>query len=118
MPQVESFKDRFLVKSGQKLVSVSENEIAYFLSQDKLTYLLTHAGNKYVVDYTLDDLDALLNPKLFFRLNRQVFASLQSINSVHTYFNGKLKIDVTPKYADELIVSRERASDFKAWLGA
>jgi DNA-binding LytR/AlgR family response regulator len=79
---------------------------------------LTHAGNKYVVDYTLDDLDALLNPKLFFRLNRQVFASLQSINSVHTYFNGKLKIDVTPKYADELIVSRERAPDFKAWLGA
>jgi DNA-binding LytR/AlgR family response regulator len=118
IPQVESFKDRFLVKSGQKLVSVSENDIAYFLSQDKLTYLLTHAGNKYVVDYTLDDLDALLNPKTFFRLNRQVFSSLQSINSVHTYFNGKLKIDVTPKYADELIVSRERAPDFKAWLGA
>jgi len=118
IPQVESFKDRFLVKSGQKLVSVSENEIAYFLSQDKLTYLLTHAGNKYVVEYTLDDLDALLNPKTFFRLNRQVFASLQSINSVHTYFNGKLKIDVAPKYADELIVSRERASDFKVWLGA
>jgi len=118
IPQVESFKDRFLVKSGQKLLSVSENEIAYFLSQDKLTYLLTQSGNKYVVDYTLDDLDALLNPRTFFRLNRQVFASLQSINSVHTYFNGKLKIDVAPKYADELVVSRERASDFKTWLGA
>ncbi len=118
MPQVEVYKDRFLVKSGQKLMSIADKDIAYFLSQDKLTYLVTYIGNKFVVDYTLDELDTIINPKFFFRLNRQVLASLNSISGVHSYFNGKLKIEVSPKHTEELVVSRERASEFKSWLGA
>lgn len=111
-------KDRFLVKLGERLISVSSNEIAYFNSKDKLTYLVTKNGNKYAVDYTLDELINILDDKIFFQLNRQFIACFESIKSIHTYFNGKLKLQLNPAVEVEVIVSRDKASDLKDWLNA
>lgn len=111
-----NFKERFLVKLGERLISVSANDIAYFLSKDKLTYLITKNNNKYVVDYTLEELNSMLNGKQFFHLNRQFVVSISSITNIHTYFNGKLKVQLTPSFEEEVIVSREKAGDLKDWL--
>jgi DNA-binding LytR/AlgR family response regulator len=68
------------------------------------------------VDYTLEQLDKLLNPEHFFRLNRQFIAHLSAIQEIHTYFNGKLKLELYPKATDEVVVSRDKAGTFKTWL--
>lgn len=111
-------KERFLVKMGDRLISVSTNEIAYFNSKDKLTFLVTKNSNKYVVDYTLEELNLLLDSTNFFQLNRQFIAAFSSIINIHTYFNGKLKIQLSPTIDEEVIVSREKANDLKTWLSA
>lgn len=111
------YKNRFLVKLGQKLISISDDEIAYFYSQDKLCFVLTKSSNKYVVDYTLEELAKILQPEKFFHLNRKTIASISGISDVHTYFNGKLKVELLPKFEEETLVSREKATEFKEWLG-
>jgi two-component system LytT family response regulator len=116
IPQT-TIKERFLVKLGERLISVHSNDIAYFNSKDKLTFLVTKNGNKYVVDYTLDELELLIDNKQFYHVNRQFIASISSIVNIHTYFNGKLKLQLSPPIEEEVIVSREKASDLKTWLG-
>jgi two-component system LytT family response regulator len=111
-----SFKERFLVKLGERLISVPANDIAYFLSKDKLTYLITKNNNKYVVDYTLEELGNMLDRKYFFQINRQFIVAINSITNIHNYFNGKLKIQLVPVVEEEVLVSRERAGELKLWL--
>ncbi|MES2728072.1 MAG: LytTR family DNA-binding domain-containing protein [Bacteroidota bacterium] len=112
-----AYKNRFLVKQGQKLISIATDNIAYFFTQDKLCYVQTNGSSKYVIDYTLDELMGMVDPTLFFQLNRQTIASIACIQSVHTYFNGKLKVELKSSLSNEVVVSRERAAEFKDWLG-
>lgn len=114
--QIGNYKNRFLIKNGTKLQSISTDEIAYFYAHDKLVSLITHQQQNYIVDFTLDELATQLDPKLFFQINRQFIANFKSIKKIHTYFNGKLKVELYPTTKDEVIVSRERASEFKNWL--
>jgi two-component system, LytTR family, response regulator LytT len=109
------YKERFLARVADRLVPIEVAHIHYFVAEDKLIYLQTPT-HKYPIDFTLDELENLLNPKHFFRLNRKVLGHLQSIQKIHNHLNGKLKITLTPNYAEELFVSREKASEFKAWL--
>lgn len=111
------FKQRFLVKQGSKLIPLDISEIAYFYTEDKVSFIKTYAGQRYVVDHSLDDLEGLLSPKSFFRANRQFIVSPQSLDGIHHHFNGKLKVNLRPATGTELFVSRERAADFKKWLG-
>ena len=112
-----SFRDRFLVKQGQRLFSVSTEEIPYFFSRNKLTFLKTDETHEWLIDYTLDELEQMLDPKRFFRLNRQIVAQLRAVERVNLYFNGKLKLTLQPAFEEEVLVSREKAGDFKRWLG-
>lgn len=114
----DTYKSRFLVKQGQRLIPVGVDDIAYFYAEDKLVFMLTHAGNKYIVDYTVEQLESKLNPEKFFRTNRKVITSLDAVKDVHISFNGKLKIYLKPDLSEELFVSRERAPEFKNWLGS
>lgn len=112
----KEYKSRFLVKMGEKLISVPEQEIAYFQAEDKIVFLHTQASKKYILDYTLDELEDALNPQSFFRLNRQIITHFASIKSINTYFNGKLKIILLPETSEEVIVSREKSPALKEWL--
>jgi len=112
------FKSRFLVRFADKLVFIQADDIAYFLAEDKYVFVITRDNKKYPLDHTLDELDNLLDPSVFFRLNRKFIAHLKSIQSIHTYFNGKLKLHLAPAEPEEVTVSRERAAAFKKWLGA
>jgi DNA-binding LytR/AlgR family response regulator len=111
-----SYKSRFLLKSGQSWITILASEIAYFHSDQKLTFLITREGKKHSVDESLEELEEHLNPHEFFRLNRQFIASVGSIASIQQFFSGKLKLHLKPAASDEVIVSREKAGPFKKWL--
>lgn len=112
----QSYKARFLVRSGEQLLPLPAGQVAWFQSRHEVTTLTALDGRRFVVDYTLEQLESLLDPRQFFRLNRQFVAHLPAVQRLHPYFNGKLKLDLAPSPADEVIVSREKASAFKQWL--
>ena len=113
----ESFKDRFLVKTGQHLTFLPTADIAYFRSSGGLTQAHTSTGKKFFIEHTLEELENLLDPRAFFRISRGLFIRLNSIQKIHPHLNGRLKLELTPASPEEVFVSRERAGDFKIWLG-
>jgi DNA-binding LytR/AlgR family response regulator len=110
------YKQRFLVKLGQKLISVPISEIAFFNASDKVVYLYNNENKRFIIDSTLDELEGMLDPLQFYRINRQYLANLNAIDTISTYFNGKLKLHLKPSVEEEVLVSRERATEFKNWL--
>lgn len=114
--QTVTYKSRFLVKFGEKIQSVPSDDISYFFSAEKVTYLQTRKGRKYIMDYTLDQLEQWLDPKRFFRLNRKYIASFDSIDEIYTYSNSRLKIKLVHCNDNDILVSREKVGEFKRWL--
>lgn len=110
------FKSRFMVKLGQQLVVVPVDEIAYFLSEDGLVFLITPAGKRFAMDQSLDQLMSSLDPSVFFRINRKLVVRFKSIKKIHTWFNSRLKLELDPHLKLDVVVSRDRVNDFKAWL--
>lgn len=112
----KEYKSRFLGKIGTRLFFVESDEIAYFQADNKVVYLVDREGKKYLVDYTLEKLEAVLDPSKFFRLNRRYIVTLTAIQHIRPYYNNRLKLQVKGSAAcDEMIISRERVSDFRAW---
>ena len=111
-----AYKSRFLIKYGTKIRAVPVSEVAYVQAADKATLLVTADGSRHVVDFTLEELEDLLDPAAFFRLNRKFLTHLPAIREIHTYFKGRLKITLTPAPEGEVLVSSERVAAFKAWL--
>ncbi len=112
----KQYKSRFLVKKGQTIDTIQTDEIHHFESQDSLTFLTTTTGGSYIIDYTLEQLETILLPNDFFRVNRKIIIHIQSVEKVNTYFNGRLAIISKQLEGDKRIVSRERVNDFKQWL--
>ncbi|TAH26579.1 MAG: DNA-binding response regulator [Cytophagales bacterium] len=114
----QNYKSRFLIKIGEKMISILTDNIAYFSSEDKLVFAITMDGKRHPLDYSLDEIEGMVDPKIFFRLNRQYISKINAIQSIHNYFNGKLKLFLTPPTPanKEVVVSREKASHFKQWL--
>lgn len=111
----KSYKERFLINSADELIIVKTSEIAYFY-RDQSTYLVLANGKKFPINYSLEKLEELIDPAIFYRLNRQVFASLNSISKIALWYNGKLKISLTPTLDIDTYVSREKANGFKSWI--
>jgi DNA-binding LytR/AlgR family response regulator len=115
--QPKEFRKRFLVKHAQKLVSVEIAEIAYFYSDGRLNFFKTHDNRKFVVDYTMDELEEMLDPEKYFRISRSFYISIESIDQIHDYFGNRLLLYLRPAVDKEAIVSREKVADFKKWMG-
>lgn len=115
--QPKEYRKRFLVKHGQKLISVETDEIAYFFSDGRLNFFKTDDNRKFVVDYTMDELEDMLDPQRFFRIGRAFYVSVKSILQIHDYFGNRLLLQLKPTVDKEAIVSREKVSDFKKWMG-
>jgi len=116
-PGVDKHRNRFLVKKGNRLVPVFTNEIAYIYSSNKLTFIKTLNDQRYMVDHNLDEIGESLNPDDFFKANRQFILGTQCIREVHPWFNGKMKVMVHPATEEEVIISRDKAKEFRGWLG-
>ncbi|MBL7743716.1 MAG: DNA-binding response regulator [Chitinophagaceae bacterium] len=112
-----SFKERFLVKQGQKLLSIPVDQIAYFFSQERFIFFKTVDNQKFLLEYRIEQLESLLSPDRFFRVNRSFIISLPSVKEIHAYFGNRLKLYLSPAADKDVIVSRKRVSDFKEWLG-
>ncbi|AFL83441.1 response regulator of the LytR/AlgR family [Belliella baltica DSM 15883] len=112
----KTYKSRFLVKIGEKIQSIPTSDAAYFYSEERITFLKTYENKKFVLDYTLDQLENMLEPKQFFRLNRKYITSFSSISEIHTYSNSRLKIILKDCSDNDILVSREKVGAFKDWL--
>ncbi|TDH29208.1 response regulator transcription factor [Segetibacter sp. 3557_3] len=115
--QPKEYRKRFLVKHAQKLVSIETDEIAYFYSDGRLNFFKTTDNRKFVVDYTMDDLEAMLNPEQYFRISRSFYVSIASVDQIHDYFGNRLLLHLKPAVDKEALVSREKVTDFKKWMG-
>lgn len=110
------YKERFLVKRGTKLISLAESQIAYFHREDGVVILHTLDGSRFNVSHSLEELEQMLDPKFFFRLNRSFIGRINAISEIHAYFNSKLKLVLTPTPETDVMVSKDKASVFKSWL--
>jgi len=116
-PVDKSYKKRFTVKIGQQLKVIPIEEVECFYSENKGTYVHTTDNRDYLLDQTLELLETELDPKDFYRVSRKFIIPMRAIKEIVLYSNSRLKV-VLPTYkGDEVIVSRERVSDFKEWIG-
>jgi len=114
--QSGKYKQRFLVKIGEQLKRIESNEIAYFIFEDGLVWANSKMNLRLPMDYSLEQLEQMLDPKHFFRINRKMLINLDSVEKIHTYFNSRLKLRLRPDFGEDVIVSRERVNSFKKWL--
>ncbi len=111
-----AFKNRFMVKLGDSLSSIKTEEIHHFISEDGMVLLITNQGKRFPLDYNLDQLEQLIDPAAFFRINRKVIIRIDSIQKVASYFNSRLRIHALQLSEDDAIVSRDRVGNFKEWF--
>lgn len=116
LPEQKNYKTRFLVKTGQVMQPVNIENIAYFTIKNQMTYLISKGGKKQTIDYTLEELENLLDPNKFFRVNRQIMLSFDSIEKIHPYFSNRLLLEIKPNLEVDIVVSKRKVPDFKEWL--
>jgi len=110
------YKSRFMVKTATGLLAILTADIAYFYIDNQIVYLKTKAGKQHHLEIKLDDIENSLDPKLFFRLNRQCIVHIEAIHKIHNFWNNTLKIELQPAIDLEVVVSRYTIKDFKKWL--
>jgi len=114
---VKDYKTRFFVKIGTHFHSVSTDEIACFFIRERATFIKTIVGKNLDVDYSLDQIQKMVNPANFFRINRNYVININSISDIISYSSNRLKIVLKNfEHLDDLLVSRDKTSDFKGWL--
>lgn len=109
-------KKRFVIKVGEHLKSLAVSDILYFYSHEKVTFARLFDGRKHILDYTLEQLETLLDPEQFFRISRKYIVSTAAIHDMVSYTNSRLKLHLKHSDDPEVIVARERVQEFKDWL--
>lgn len=111
------FPKRLLIKVGTAIKVIDFEEVAYFFSESKSTYLVNFQRKKYVLDYSLDKIEKMVDNSIFFRINRKLLVNFKAIDELTTYSKSRVKLKLTPDVVDlDALVSTERASAFKKWL--
>ncbi len=116
-PSGVEYKKRFVVRYGEHIKTINIEEVVYFYTEDKVNFLCTKDGRRFVIDLNLDTLESTLDPKTFFRINRQYIIGIHSIGEMLAYTKSRVLIKLIPPAKHETIVSTERSADFKLWLG-
>jgi DNA-binding LytR/AlgR family response regulator len=112
----KKYKTRFVVKVGEHLRSIETSEILFFYSQDKTTFAQTNDGRKHILDYTMEQVEEMMDPAKFFRINRKYMVTTNSIQDMINYTNSRLRLVLKTSDDKEIIVARERVQEFKSWL--
>jgi DNA-binding LytR/AlgR family response regulator len=110
------YKERLLIKRGQQLSYLKTDKTAYCYAEGKLCYAVDFTNKKYLLEYNLSQLEEQLQPNKFFRINRQLVVNIEAISKVHTWFGGRLQVELSPTTKADTIVSRDRVNGFKEWL--
>jgi DNA-binding LytR/AlgR family response regulator len=110
------YQQRFLINMGNSLLSITSDEIAFVFTSNKTVIIVTMDGRQHLFDATLDQMERKLNPDSFFRINRQYIISVNAISRMENFTRGRVIIQTTPSAKEELVVSIDRANEFKNWL--
>jgi DNA-binding LytR/AlgR family response regulator len=113
----KEYKDRFMIRIGEHIKSVPVEDIKLFYAEGRDVYLLNSRNRNYLIDYKMEELTELLDPRLFFRVNRTYLTNIQYIEDVIAFSSSRLKINAGVELEKEIIVSREKVNDFKKWFG-
>jgi DNA-binding LytR/AlgR family response regulator len=116
-PQQKSYKSRFLVRTGDQYRFIFTNEVAYFHFEEGVIFAQLLTEKRVIIDETLDELETLVDPSRFFRINRKMIIAIDAILSIHPYFNRRMTVHLKPGKRQE-VISRERVNEFKAWLNS
>jgi DNA-binding LytR/AlgR family response regulator len=111
-----NYKTRFVVNAGMHIRSVEIEKINLFYSLEKSTFLLDNTGKSYDVDYSLEQIEKLTDPKQFFRISRKYIANINAITDIISYTSSRLKLKIANSDDDDIIVSRSKLTDFRRWL--
>jgi two-component system, LytTR family, response regulator len=114
--KAKEYKTRFMVKLGEHIRSITADQIGLFYADGRDVYLVTTQNRKFIIDYTLESLEDILDPAVFFRLNRTFILNINAIKDVLVYSNSRLKIALQQEFDKEIIVSREKVGEFKEWF--
>ena len=112
----KQYKERFVVKIGEHIHTIPISDTAYFFSQEKATFLQTFDQSRYIIDYTLEQVEGLVDPMKFFRINRKYLISLEAVEDIVSYTNSRLRLILKHSKDMDAIVSRDKVHDFKKWL--
>jgi DNA-binding LytR/AlgR family response regulator len=113
----ENYKSRFVVNSGMHIKSVEVEKISLFLSLEKSTFLLESTGRMYDTDYSLEQIESLVDPKMFFRVSRKHLVNINAITDIVSYSGSRLQLKIAGSKDEDILVSRSKISEFKKWLG-
>lgn len=111
------YKSRFMVKAGDHIRSFHPDQINLFYADGRTVYLVTGQGREYIVEYRMEELEEILDPEYFYRINRTFIVSILAIREVIIHSNSRLKIIMNQDFDRDLIVSREKVNSFKKWFG-
>lgn len=109
-------KSRFMIRVGDSFYHVETADTAFFYSEEKYTYLHLLNGRRYIIDYSLDQLEAQLDRNSFFRVSRNCIANIKSIRKCSRFFGSRLRLHFTPDCPHEILVTRNRTGDFLKWF--
>jgi DNA-binding LytR/AlgR family response regulator len=115
-PGSRQTRSRFMVRVGEKIRSIMVEDIRAFYSFDKTTYLHTTTHRNYIIDYSLEELESMLDRDRFFKINRKYIVSIEACSQIIAWSNNRLKIDIDGIDDQKIVVARERVQAFKAWL--
>jgi two-component system LytT family response regulator len=107
---------RIVLRFGGKLKAIPISDIAYFYTESKTTLMRTFEGKNYGIDFTLDQIEEMVDQAQFFRIHRSIIVNFDAIQEMYTYSKARVKLDLKPAAPFEAITSSERSADFKEWL--
>ncbi len=111
-------RQRIVVRKAADFVAVPHEEIAYLFTEHKVVFLVDTKGQRYLADGTLGEIESTLDPKDFFRVNRQIVVRVTAVVKYRPLEKGKLRVELMPPTSTEVVVSQENATEFKKWMGA
>lgn len=112
----KEYKSRFIARMGEQIKHIPVDEIAYFYAEDNVVFLINRKGERVIVDYSIEEISSIVDPKDFFRLNRAFVAHINAIGKVYKYLNSRLKIELSPASEKEVLVSRNKVKEFVDWM--
>lgn len=110
------YRKRFLIQSNESFFHLPIEKIALFYSIQGITFAVTFEKREYPINFSLENLKEQLKPEHYFKVNRQIIINIEAIKRVHSYFNGKLKLETQPMHSEDIVVGKDKAAAFKRWL--
>ena len=110
------YKKKFLIKRGTDYVSIKAEDVAYFYASHKVIFLVNKQGAKYILDDSLSEVEAVLDPSTFYRINRKYLVNISAIERIRSYPKSKLQLELVPKVEEEIVIAQENVAAFKQWM--